>query len=104
MLIKKTQKLLKKKKNQTPIEVVPRWGERRRWWPRKHGKERGLLWNKVALVNLGFEADDEAMDVVDFGEPRVNHVWGVWLTTVWNWSESKCDLEEIMGVLVHFVV
>ena len=55
-------------------------------------------------MNLGYEADDEAMDVVDFGEPRVKHVWGVWLTTVWNWSESKCDLEEIMGALVHFVV
>ena len=52
----------------------------------------------------GLEADNEAMDVVNVGELEVDHVWGVQVMTVGNWLESKCDLEEVMGVLVHFVV
>ena len=54
-------------------------------------------------MNRGLEANDEAVDVVD-GEPGVDHLRGMWLTIVWNWSESKCDLEEVMDVLVHFMV
>ena len=51
---------------------------------------------------LNVEADDEAVDAVDVGEPGVDHLGSMGDEGL-DMVGLESDFEEVMGVLVHFI-